>query len=114
MGEAGALAALGIEVLGGEPALEAGADGGPFAVDDGVTGGIAVFALPHHVVAGDAFEGEAEAGGGVAGGLVAAVAAPLPAAVAQRGEGVVGDEEEGLGGDAAAGEFAANILPIVQ
>lgn len=76
--------------------MEAGADGGPFGVGDGEPGGVPVLALHHHVVAEDAFEGEAEALGGAAGRLVAGVAAPLPAAVAEGGEGVVGQQERDL------------------
>jgi hypothetical protein len=68
VGEASALVALGIEVLGGEPGLEAGADGGPFGFGDGEPGGIPVLALDDHVVAEGAFVGEPEALGGAAGG----------------------------------------------
>lgn len=99
--------ALGVEVLGGEPGLEAGADGGPFDVGDGEPGGVPVLALDDHVVAEGAFVGEAEALGGAAGGGVGGVAAPLPAAVGEGGHHVVGEEEEGLGGDARAGDPGA-------
>lgn len=97
--------AFGGEVFRGEPGLEAGAEGGPFGVGDGEPGGVSVLAFHHHVVAEGAFVGEAEALGGAAGGGVGGVAAPLTAAVAQGGHGVVGQEEEGLCGDAGSGDF---------
>ena len=63
---------------------------------------IAVAAFDDHVLAEDAFEGEAEAQGGAAAGLVVRVALPLVAAVAQVLEDVAGHQVHGLGGGAGA------------
>src|SRR5581483_1527215 len=71
------LAAFGIEVLRIEPGLEGPAYGRPVAVDHRVPSGVAVAPLHDRVLAEQALEGEAEADGRAARGLVAGVAFPL-------------------------------------
>src|SRR5581483_11855941 len=50
------LPAFPIEILRREPALEGGLAGGPFAVEHGEPGGVAVAPLVDHVLAEDALE----------------------------------------------------------
>src|SRR5690242_3961588 len=77
-----------VKILRIEPGVESRFDGGPVAVDHGKPGRVAVAALDDHVLAEDAFEGEAEAPGRCARWRIAGVAFPFEATVAQRIEDV--------------------------
>src|SRR4029077_17920926 len=69
----------------------------PFAVDDGEPRRVAVLALDDHVLAKQTLEREAEADCGRFRRLVAVVALPLEAAIAELVEHVARSEEECLG-----------------
>src|SRR5690242_8852397 len=77
------LDAFAIEICRVEPALIGFAQGRPFLVDDRIPRRIAVFTLHHKMLAEDAFELETEALGGALRRLVAVVAFPFVAAVAE-------------------------------
>src|SRR4029079_8537942 len=103
--EPGLLPARGIEVGRVQPALECGADRRPFAIDDREPGGIAVFALHDHVLAKETFIREPEAHRSGLRGLVAVVALPFEAAIAEFVEHVARGKEKRLGRDPVAREL---------
>src|SRR5262249_53383313 len=86
------LRAIRVEILGSQPALERGFSGRPFVGQHREPGGVAAAALDDHVIAKNAFKGEAEAQRGAARGGVERVAFPLVAAIAQRFEDVAGQK----------------------
>lgn len=81
-----------------EPTLEVFFHRGPFAVEQGKPGRIAVAAFDDYGLAEGAFISEAEAEGGSARGLVQRVAFPFEAAVAQFVEYARHQQEDGFGG----------------
>src|SRR4051794_3297868 len=95
------LPAVFIEVLRREPALERGLSRRPFRIDDRIPGGVTVLALHHLVLAEQALVLEAEAQRRALGRLVAIVALPLVAPVAER-KSVVADQIHRLGRGAGA------------
>ncbi len=97
VGQPPALAAVGVEVLRRQPALERAARGRPLAVEQREPRGVAVAALDDHVLAERALVGEAEALGGPARARVGGVALPLQAAVAEVVEGVAREQVDRLG-----------------
>src|SRR6202008_1570695 len=96
-GEAPLLLALGVEVLPCKPALEGGFARRPFGIDDRIPGGVAILALHHLVLTEQALVLEAEAQRGALGRLIAIVAFPLVAPVAER-KSVLADQVHRLGG----------------
>ena len=86
-----------VEIGGIEPFLIGPFQRRPFLVDDRIPRRVAVFALHHHVLAENALEREAEPHGGALRRLVAVVAFPLVAAVAELVEGVLHEQELRLG-----------------
>src|SRR4051812_14102139 len=95
------LPAVFIEVLRREPALESGLSRRPFRIDDRIPGGVTVLALHHLVLPEQALVLEAEAQRRALGRLVAIVALPLVAPVAER-KSEVADQIHRLGRGAGA------------
>src|SRR6266699_247028 len=95
------LAALAIEILRVEPALERRFEGRPLAVDDRVPGGVAVAALVDQCLAKNPLEPESKALGGLARGRIERVAFPFVAAIAELVEGASHHPIHGLGRRAA-------------
>ena len=87
-----------VEIFGIEPMLEVFLRGGPFLVQEGEPGGVAVAAFDDHGLAEGAFVGEAEAEGGVTGRFVVGVAFPFQAAIAQFVEHAAHEQEDRFGG----------------
>src|ERR1700761_1678929 len=94
--EGGSLRAVGEEVGGIEPAVEDCFADGPFAVEDGEPGCVAISTLHDHVLPEDAFELEAVAEGGSSRWFVKCVALPLVSAISEF-EGVICHEVHGFG-----------------
>src|SRR5687767_1454661 len=91
--ESCALSARRIEIGRVQPALECGADRWQLAVDDREPRSVAIRALDHQVLAKHALESESEARRGGLRGLVAVVAFPLEAAIAELVEHVARRQE---------------------
>src|SRR3984957_3668884 len=87
-----ALRAGGIEVLRREPALERRLACRPLGLEHGEPGGVAAAPLDDHVVAKDALVAEAEPQRGAARGCIERIAFPFVAAIAERLEGIAGEE----------------------
>src|SRR5260221_6028935 len=87
-----ALAAVGVEVLRREPALERGFARRPVGGQHGEPGGVAAAALDDHVVAKNALVAKAEAQRRAARRGIERIAFPLVTAVAERLEGIAGPE----------------------
>ena len=68
------LRAIRVEILGSQPAFERGLSRRPFGGQHREPGGVATAALDDHVIAKNAFKGEAEAQRGAARGGVERVA----------------------------------------
>ena len=100
--EAAELAVFGVEVCRIEPGFEGLLAGVPFVVEDGEPGGVAVLVFDYHVLAEDAFEGEAEAQGGAVTGLVEGVALPFVAAIAEVFKDMAGHQVHGFRGGGGA------------
>lgn len=81
-----------------EPTDEVFLHSGPFLVQEGEPGGVAVAAFDDHSLAEGAFVGEAEAEGGVAGRLVEGVAFPFEAAITKFVKYAAHQQEDGFGG----------------
>jgi hypothetical protein len=58
------LPACGVEIRGVGPFLTTGFEPGPVAIDHGEPGRVAILSFHDHMLAEDAFEGEAETQGG--------------------------------------------------
>ena len=97
-----------IEILRREPALERGFARRPFAVEHGEPGGVAAAALDDHVLAEQALIGEAEALRRPLRRGVERIAFPFVAPIAERFEGVAGDQVLRLGGERRALRAPAN------
>ena len=96
------LGAVGVEILRRKPAFERGLSRRPVGGQHGEPGGVAAARLDDHVVAKDAFEAKAEAQRGAARRGVERIAFPLVAAIAERLEGVAGQQILRLGGERRA------------
>src|SRR5258708_40281973 len=92
-----ALAAVGVEVLRREPALERGFARRPVGGQHGEPGGVAVAALDDHVVAKNALVAKAEAQRGAARGGIERIAFPLVTAGSEAVRRSVGPGGTGLG-----------------
>src|SRR5258708_3563998 len=100
--QADALVLFLVEILRRKPAFEGKLAAGPFAVEHGEPGGVAVAALDDHVLAKDAFEGESEPPRGAHRRGVERVAFPFVAPVAELVEDVAGHQVLGFRRDAPA------------
>src|SRR3954451_5328913 len=103
------LSSGGVEVRRVEPALERLFARRPFAVEHRKPSRVAISAFDDHVLAEHALRGESEAQRRALRGLVAVVALPLEAAVAESVEDVARQEVDRLGRPARAGEARAEL-----
>src|SRR3954453_14124027 len=105
----------GVEVRRVEPALERLFARRPFAVEHRKPSRVAVLAFDDHVLAEHAFRGESEAQRRALRGLVAVVALPLEATVAEVVEDVARQEIDRLGRPARAGGARAELdVPVLD
>src|ERR1700733_1017460 len=93
---------VGVEILRFEPAFASGFARGPFAGQHREPGGVAIAALDDHVIAENPLERKTEPDGGAARGGIEGIAFPFVAAIAERIEGVTGQEILRLGGERRA------------
>src|SRR5690606_37233622 len=100
--EARPLPSFAIEICGREPAFEGSLARGPFGIEDREPRGVAVPALNHHVLAERPLETEAIALRGAPGCVVARIAFPFIAPVAERFKSVACEQILRLGSEPAA------------
>ena len=98
-----------IEILEAQPGAIGRPCGGPFVIDEGIPGGVAVASLVDERLAEDALEAEAQTLGRSAGARVQGIAFPFVAPVVQFIEGPGQHEEHGLGGGGRALQGGAEV-----